>query len=64
MPNIIRQILTHHGYIMLYLLGAIGQPVKVSAMEATLNDGSWPLSNLAHVTLGLEGGALGHLQVN
>ena len=38
-PGVIRQILTHHAYCTLYL---IGQPEKVSCMKATINDGSVP----------------------
>jgi hypothetical protein len=32
-------------------------------MGACINDGSWGLDNLAHVSLGFSSGALGHLQV-
>src|SRR5687768_13003468 len=33
-PGVIRQIMTHHAYILLYL---VGRPVSVSAMKATLH---------------------------
>lgn len=69
LPGIIRQILTHHGYITLYLMESLGDPITVSAMKATINDssinaGSWLLENLAHVTLQFKAGALGHLQAS
>lgn len=51
-------------YITLYLAESLGDPVTVSAMKATINDGSWPLENIAHVTLQFETGALGHLQAS
>jgi predicted dehydrogenase len=60
-PGVIRQILTHHSYILLYLAG---QPRSVSAMKATVNDGSVPQENLAMATLELECGALAHLEAN
>ncbi|KAK3274098.1 hypothetical protein CYMTET_17704 [Cymbomonas tetramitiformis] len=65
LPGIIRQILTHHGYITLFLLGdKLGDPVTVSAMKATINNGSWPLENVAHVTMQFRSGALGHMQAS
>ena len=66
LPNIIRQIVTHHGYITLYLLGdALGPPTTVSAMGATINDGSVDRWNLAHMTVQFgSSGALGHLQAS
>jgi len=57
-PGVIRQILTHHSYILLYLAG---QPRSVSAMKATINDGSVPQENLAMATLEMGNGALAHL---
>ena len=60
-PGVIRQILTHHSYLTLYLGGA---PKRVMAMASTINDGSDPQENLAMATLGLDGGALAHLQAS
>ena len=60
-PGVIRQILTHHSYITLYLGGA---PKRVMAMASTINDGSVEQENLAMATLELEGGALAHLQAS
>ncbi|MEE2888470.1 MAG: Gfo/Idh/MocA family oxidoreductase [Planctomycetota bacterium] len=57
-PGVIRQILTHHSYILLYLAG---QPKSVFAMKSTINDGSVPQENLAMATLEMENGALAHL---
>jgi predicted dehydrogenase len=57
-PGVIRQILTHHSYILLYLAG---RPKSVFAMKSTINDGSVPQENLAMATLEMESGALAHL---
>ncbi len=56
-PGVIRQIMTHHAYILLYLVGA---PACVPAMKATINDGSVPQENLAMATLQMRSGALTH----
>lgn len=60
-PGVVRQILTHHSYILLYLAG---KPLSVSAMKATINDGSVPQENLAMANLELECGALAHFQAS
>jgi len=57
-PGVIRQILTHHSYTMLYLAG---KPKQLTCMKATINDGSVPQENIAMVTCELESGALAHL---
>ncbi len=57
-PGVIRQILTHHSYILLYMAG---NPVSVSAMKATVNDGTVPQENIAMATLKMESGGLAHL---
>lgn len=57
-PGVIRHIMTHHAYILLYLAGA---PEAVSAMRATINDGTVPQENVAMATLRMQCGALGHL---
>ena len=57
-PGVIRQILTHHAYCTLYL---VGQPQLVSCMKATVNDGSVPQENLAMVTMKMRNNALSHL---
>lgn len=57
-PGVIRQIMTHHGYILLYLAGA---PATVTAMAATINDGTVPQENLAMAALQMQNGALAHL---
>ena len=57
-PGVIRQILTHHAYCTLYL---IGQPEKVSCMKATINDGTVPQENIAMVTMKMKNNALSHL---
>jgi len=58
-PGVIRQILTHHSYISLYLMGTA--PTTVSCMRATINDGSVPQENIAMATLQFPSGTLGHL---
>ncbi len=57
-PGVIRQILTHHAYITLYLAGP---PSSVSALKATINDGTVPQENLAMVNMRMKSGALAHL---
>lgn len=57
-PGVIRQILTHHAYTMIYLAG---NPSTVSALKATVNDGSVEQENIAMLTATLQGGGLAHL---
>ena len=57
-PGVIRQILTHHAYCTLYL---VGKPDKVSCMKATINDGTVPQENIAMVTMKMKNNALTHL---
>ena len=58
-PGVIRQILTHHAYILLYLAGEA--PTRLSCMKATINDGSVPQENIGMATLQMPSGALAHL---
>lgn len=60
-PGVIRQIMTHHAYILLYLAGA---PAQVAAMKATINDGSVPQENVAMATVQMQSGALAHLHAS
>jgi len=60
-PGVIRQIMTHHAYVLLYLAGV---PRSVAGMRATINDGSVLQENLAVATLQLTGGAIAHLQAS
>ena len=57
-PGVIRQILTHHAYCSLYL---VGQPEIISCMKSTINDGSVPQENIAMVTMKMKNQALSHL---
>jgi predicted dehydrogenase len=57
-PGVIRQILTHHAYTVLYLAG---EPDKVSCMKATINDGSVPQENIAMATMQMKNKALAHI---
>ncbi len=56
-PGVIRQILTHNTYVLLYLAG---RPSQVSAMKATLHYDTIPQEDIAMVNLTMENGALAH----
>jgi predicted dehydrogenase len=57
-PGVIRQILTHHAYCSLYL---VGEPEVLSCMKSTINDGSVPQENIAMVTMKMKSQAMSHL---
>lgn len=56
-PGVVRQILTHHSYILLYLLG---KPKKLCAMKATLHYKEYTEEDIAMVQMQMENGALAH----
>ncbi len=56
-PGVVRQILTHHSYILLYL---VGKPVELCAMKATLHYKEYTGEDIAMVQMRLENGALAH----
>lgn len=56
-PGVVRQILTHHSYILLYL---VGRPVELFAMKATLHYQEYTEEDIAMVQLRLANGALAH----
>ncbi len=56
-PGVVRQILTHHSYILLYL---VGKPVELCAMKATLHYKEYAEEDIAMVQMRLENGALAH----
>jgi predicted dehydrogenase len=56
-PGVVRQILTHHSYILLYLAG---KPVELCAMKATLHYQEYPEEDIAMVQMRLANGALAH----
>ena len=56
-PGVVRQILTHHSYILLYL---VGKPVELCAMKATLHYKEYPEEDIAMVQMRLTNGALAH----
>jgi predicted dehydrogenase len=56
-PGVVRQILTHHSYILLYLVGA---PVELCAMKATLHYQQYTEEDIAMVQMRLKNGALAH----
>merc|ERR1711972_258354 len=62
-PGVIRQIMTHHAYVTLYLTGEV--PQTVSAMKAIINDGSVvDRENLACVMMQMSSGAVSVLQTS
>jgi predicted dehydrogenase len=56
-PGVVRQILTHHSYILLYL---VGKPVELCAMKATLHYREYTEEDIAMVQMRLANGALAH----
>ena len=56
-PGVVRQILTHHSYILLYLVGA---PVELCAMKASLHYKEYQEEDIAMVQMRLKNGALAH----
>ena len=56
-PGVVRQILTHHAFILLYLAG---QPVSLSAMKSVIHYEQITQEDLAMVTLRMKSGALAH----
>jgi predicted dehydrogenase len=56
-PGVVRQILTHHSYILLYL---VGKPVELCAMKATLHYKQYTEEDIAMVQMRLHNGALAH----
>jgi predicted dehydrogenase len=56
-PGVVRQILTHHSYILLYL---VGKPKELLAMKATLHYKTYQEEDIAMVQMRLENGALAH----
>jgi len=57
-PGVIRQILTHHSYTMLYLAG---EPKIVSCFKNTVDDTLAPQENVAMANIQMMNGTLSHL---
>ncbi|NND07940.1 MAG: Gfo/Idh/MocA family oxidoreductase [Saprospiraceae bacterium] len=57
-PGVVRQIMTHHAYISLYL--SDGKPKKVSAMKSVIHYDEIPQEDLAMATIQMEDGAIVH----
>jgi len=57
-PGVIRQILTHHSYTMLYLAG---EPRTVSCLMNTVDDTIAPQENVAMANVQMQNGTLSHL---
>lgn len=60
-PGVIRQILTHNCYTMLYL---VGKPLTVSCLSHTINAKLAPQENLAMANVKMENGAMSHLSAS
>jgi len=60
-PGVIRQILTHHSYTMLYLAG---QPKTVSCLKHTVDPTIAPQENVAMANIQMQNGALSHLSAS
>jgi predicted dehydrogenase len=56
-PGVVRQILTHHSYMLLYL---VGKPKKLCAMKQTLHYKTYTEEDIAMVQMEMENGALAH----
>jgi len=59
-PGVIRQILTHHSYILLFLGGELHAPESVSAMKSIVHYSEFKGEDLALVNMRLKSGALAH----
>ena len=57
-PGVIRQILTHHSYTMLYLAG---EPKTVSCLMNTVDAAIAPQENVAMANIQMKNGTLSHL---
>lgn len=60
-PGVIRQILTHHSYTMLYLAG---QPKTVSCLKYTVDTTIAPQENVAMANIQMQNGTLSHLSAS
>lgn len=60
-PGVIRQILTHHSYTMLYLAG---MPKTISCMKRTVDPGLAPQENVAMANIQMQDGTLSHLSAS
>jgi len=57
-PGVIRQILTHHSYTMLYLAG---MPKTISCLKYTVDSTLAPQENVAMANMQMQNGSLSHL---
>ena len=60
-PGVIRQILTHHSYTMLYLAG---QPKTISCLKHTVDTTIAPQENVAMANIQMKNGTLSHLSAS
>lgn len=59
-PGVIRHIMTHHAYLLLYLAGKAHAPKAVSAMKSVVHYQNYTGEDLALVNVRLSGNALAH----
>ena len=60
-PGVIRQILTHHSYTMLYLAG---KPKTISCLKHTTDPSLAPQENVVMATIQMQNGTLSHLSAS
>ena len=60
-PGVIRQILTHHSYTMLYLAG---MPKTISCLKHTVDPSLAPQENVAMANIQMQNGSLSHLSAS
>ena len=60
-PGVIRQVMTHHAYTLLYLAG---QPDSVQAMKQTQHYQEYTKEDIAIANVRMKNGALAHLEVS
>jgi predicted dehydrogenase len=60
-PGVVRQILTHHSYTMLYLAG---QPKTISCLKYTVDTTIAPQENVAMANIQMKNGTLSHLSAS
>lgn len=60
-PGVIRQVMTHHAYTLLYLAG---QPKEIQAMKQVQHYTEYKEEDIAMVNVRMENGALSHMEVS
>lgn len=60
-PGVIRQVMTHHAYTLLYLAG---RPESIQAMKQTQHYQEYSEEDIAMANVRMKNGALAHMEVN